>query len=1149
MKRVTLPRARRLPIRSLAAALFGAWLSVVGSACAQTFLWQIGVRNTNDTEFALAPGGYAQYPTAFPNDAIFTVGQSNASTAWPYVEPGPADAWAGSRQHTFTVLFGLQSAPTNGTCQADFDLLDTQSVVPPQLNITVNGQSYSQTLPAGAGDASVMGNPAAGKEFKFSVPFPVSLLRSGLNQIGITTVSGSWFLYDWLGLETPAGTVLTNVSSATVITSVQPSRALIQTNGSLFTPTQVTLSQVGSAADGTLQIGGASSVPVHLSGAQTVAALAPDVPAQTNVLVTLTVGGQVVASQSITLLPVRHLTIYALPHSHHDIGFTDLQGNVAIKQVNNLVQAIQYARQTATNPPGARFIWNEEVLWGTDLYLNSLDAQARADLLNAVTNGQVELNGMYLNELTGLCRPEELLRLFRYSTKLADLTGVPIESAMISDVPGYTWGTVTALAQAGIKYFSIGPNGGYDGYLMQDWPNRPFYWVGPDGHSKVLAWIPLDGYYSGSLSQSFVNNLINSLDQINYPYDITYVRQSGGGDNAVPDPSICDFVKNWNAQYAYPRIIISGTTEAFHAFEQRYSNSIPVHTGDWTPYWEDGAGSSALETGMNRNSADRLTQAETLFAMLNPAAYSPAAFESAWTNVLLYSEHTWGAWCSVSQPDSPFTLQQWAVKQGFALQAAGQSSNLLLQAQNSLSGSNAPPSTVDVFNTLSWVRSELVLLPPALSSAGDRVLDDQGRPVLSQRLSTGELALLASNVPPMAARRFTVAAGPAYAPAPASRRVIAGFGGSFLGLGTAACNAIASPIAATLDNGKLHVRLDAVTGGITELTAAGIAGNLADTSDGETVNDYRYQLGTSMPTTPMRNGSITITAGETGPLVASLVVQSSAPGCNSLRREVRLVAGQDYVQLNNLLDKTRVASGYFESVNFAFPFNIPGGSMLLDLPLGAMRPEFDQMLDACKNWLTIGRWADITNADCGLTWVTLDAPLIEVGSITATLFGSQHNNPALYLRTNDPKQKLYSWAMSNNWDMNYRAYQTGQTSFRYLLRPHLPYAPIEATRFALAFSQPLLPVSARTVTPASTPLLQLGSPDITVLTLKPSDDGAALIVHLFGASGKDAIANLIWAQTPARLWLSNTSEKPLTPISGPVTVPAWGVVTLRADMH
>ena len=99
-----------------------------------------------------------------------------------------------------------------------------------------------------------------------------------------------------------------------------------------------------------------------------------------------------------------------------------------------------------------------EVPWAADLYLQRLSPQQRDEFFDAVKRGQVALNGMYLNELTGLCRPEELIRLFRYATQLGERTGVPVDSAMISDVPGYTWGTVTAMAQAGIKYFSVAPN-------------------------------------------------------------------------------------------------------------------------------------------------------------------------------------------------------------------------------------------------------------------------------------------------------------------------------------------------------------------------------------------------------------------------------------------------------------------------------------------------------------------------------------------------------------------------------------------------------------------------------------------------------------------------------------------------------------------
>ena len=31
-----------------------------------------------------------------------------------------------------------------------------------------------------------------------------------------------------------------------------------------------------------------------------------------------------------------------------------------------------------------------------------------------------------------------------------------------------------------------------------------------------------------------------------FPYDISYVRWSGHGDNADPDPAISEFIKDWN---------------------------------------------------------------------------------------------------------------------------------------------------------------------------------------------------------------------------------------------------------------------------------------------------------------------------------------------------------------------------------------------------------------------------------------------------------------------------------------------------------------------------------------------------------------------------------------------------------------------------
>ena len=163
-------------------------------------LWQIGAPDRNNAEFALAPKGYNH----FAEDGFFVVGQSEAKTAWPYVNPGPTDAWAGSRPHTFSILFGVKGAVSEGTCRLVLDMIDTHYHAVPTLRIEVNGQAFERTLPAGASDASISGNPAAGKPYQLVVEFPDTLLRAGNNQINLTTTAGSWSLYDCLALETPS---------------------------------------------------------------------------------------------------------------------------------------------------------------------------------------------------------------------------------------------------------------------------------------------------------------------------------------------------------------------------------------------------------------------------------------------------------------------------------------------------------------------------------------------------------------------------------------------------------------------------------------------------------------------------------------------------------------------------------------------------------------------------------------------------------------------------------------------------------------------------------------------------------------------------------------------------------------------------------
>ena len=935
-----------------------------------------------------------------------------------------------------------------------------------------------------------------------------------------------------------------------------PIRALVRTDKGLRQPLQISLTNTADSGIAIIKLDGAEidRRTVH-NGVNNYEVYATPTSATRNSLVSVAINGSQRRWEPVEIKPVRQMLVYVLPHSHHDLGYTDLQAKVEEKQMLNIKRGIELARKTADYPEGARFVWNLEVLWAADLYMQRRSQEEKAEFIEAVRKGWIALNGSYADELTGLCRPEELMQLFRYSTKLGKQCGVRVNAAMMSDVPGFTWGTVTAFSQAGIRYFSAAPNF-FDriGTFTSTWQDKPFWWIGPSGKDKVLLWVPWLGYAMShimKLGPDFVANYQDRVDDVQYPYDINYIRWSGHGDNAEPDPEISEFVRSWNEKYEWPRFVIASASTAFSAFEKRYGDKLPRYRGDLTPYWEDGAGSSALETKLNRGAADRLSAASALSA-IKSSAHDPAAYDAAWRNVLLYSEHTWGAWCSVSDSENALTKGQWEGKRAFAVEADKASRELLNRALENTPPA-ASPTAIHIHNPTSWDRTEVIALTQELSRAGDHVRDRAGKPVPSQRLSTGELAVLVTNVPAFGTATYTISALNAHHQGkPVTAKALTAKDW-------------------VLDNGMLRVQIDSASGNIVELNLHDSPQNLVDRSQSNGLNAYLFLAGDDVNHL-QHSGPARIVIEENGPLLASVRIESSAPSCKSLVRRVRLCAGSDHLEISNIVDKERAAlnphpgaegqAGEFaqrgskESVQFAFPLSVLGGKMTVDVPLGNMQPEVDQLPGSCKNWLTVGRWIDVSNNDYGVTWATLDAPLVQVGGVSA-LLGSQ-SDPSVWRKHIDKTQTFYSWVMNNHWGTNYRAYQEGPVEFRYALRVHKGHNAGAASRFAIGLSQPLLaqPLVAPLLpaTPASTQNSQLGSllrvqpDDVLALTLKPSDDGKAWIVRLFNASGAPQKATLTWPKrNGGRSWRSNLAEDQLDLAPSGIALDPWELATLRID--
>ncbi len=768
--------------------------------------------------------------------------------------------------------------------------------------------------------------------------------------------------------------------------------------------------------------------------------------------------------------PVRRREIWLLPHPHLDIGYTDHQDEVEKRHWAHLEQALSLAGGTgwgpekALSPAGstgaypeeARFRWNVEQLWAVESWWRRASPGQRRELAEAVRQGHIGLQATLAGVLTGLCGPEELRHLTDFACELSREIGVAIDTAMITDIPGQSWGLVPALAEAGVRYLSSGPNympgladgGDRIGGTLKAWGDRPVWWESQSGEERILFWMAGRGYsWFHGLNGASVDpdrprplmEYLSELEEAEYPYDLIQVRYTIGGDNGPPDPKLPDMVAAWNGRYASPLLRIATAGEMFREMEGRHGDEIPVVRGDFTPYWEDGAASSAAETAMNRNSANRLVQAESLWRSHASESLPVEEFAAAWRKVVLFSEHTWGAAESVSDPDSSHVCAQWEYKRGLALDADRMSRELLDRAMEvaagaargsgagtgprtgrgpgtgtGLLGSFRSPGacTVTVFNTLGWPRSGVVRVPAGRSEAGDRVLDPDSRPVASQRLGGGDLAFLADDVPAGGMLLYSVVAGEASAP-------VEGCGAKGDGL--------------TLRNSRLTATVDAETGAVSSLVWLPSGAELVDRSQWPGLNAYLYVPGRDprLAIGITAQDGVKVTIGERGPLVASLRIQSEAPGARMMQRELILAAGSDCLEIENLIDKTTVRGK--ESVHIAFPFRVTGGLVRLDLGGIVIRPDLDQLAGACRDWFCVHSGVEVVNEDVGVILTTRDAPLVEIGALT-------DETPRACGRRGwrgevGESQAVFSYVMNNYWHTNYRAEQDGLVRLRYTVRP------------------------------------------------------------------------------------------------------------------
>jgi alpha-mannosidase len=459
---------------------------------------------------------------------------------------------------------------------------------------------------------------------------------------------------------------------------------LVKKGEKRFQPVQLTVMHFGGKAKLRVWTYGFPAPTVFdiKNGLQTMDVMLEEVKEPARVHVLAAIDRDYEKDTLLPVLPVIHRDIHLIHHSHTDIGYSHLQAEVEVIQNNNIWKALELIDRTKDYPKDSRFVWNVESLWAVENFLGIASEADKQRFIAAVKAGSIALSANYANLMTGLCTPEEMHWIVEYADSLRSWYGLPITMAMQTDVPGMSWSMVDAYAAHGIRHLSQGPNyipdmpdgGDRIGSTLREQGDKPYWWVGTTGKDSILVWTAgqgyggWHGYTAGAIKERGTRKIaayMNELAAKGYPYDMVQWRYNIVSDNGPVDSTLSDFVREWNEKYASPRLIIANAGKMMQEFEAKYGRHIPTWSGDFTPYWEDGAYSTAKEEGDVRVLSARLSNLIEAAKILGKPI-DPHLLYRAKRSIVMWHEHTWGAWCSISDPDAHFTTDQWRVKKAFA---------------------------------------------------------------------------------------------------------------------------------------------------------------------------------------------------------------------------------------------------------------------------------------------------------------------------------------------------------------------------------------------------------------------------------------------------------------------------------------------------
>jgi hypothetical protein len=611
-----------------------------------------------------------------------------------------------------------------------------------------------------------------------------------------------------------------------------------------------------------------------------------------------------------------------------------------------------------------------------------------------------------------------------------------IDSAMHTDVPGAVTGLVDALSEAGVRYLSAAHNwaGRSVPYLVGGTAlSRPFWWRSPSG-CRLLVWFTdtahgmaymegnIVGFTEGyGLVEEFLPAYLDGLahryapygsevfgwnapmddaarERQPYPYDVLHLRVQGAhADNASPSIRLSDVAARWNATFTWPRLRTSTSRDFFTDIEARHGDELPEHTGDWTDWWVDGIGSAARPLGFNRRAQANIRSAQTLHTLANALTGDRATpsdqIDTAYENMALFDEHTWGAadpWEDKLDKRESGALQ-WAKKAAFARDAYDSSDALLRAGIHRLShvfrASASSLASVTIFNPSRWERTDTVRVFIPLTRVNARrpfaVVDfdtEQRIPHVVEEQQHAEyrprgsyVSFVARNVPPCGYACYELIEE--------SREVSSG------------PDTRSDPF---IENDHYRLQLEPLEGLVARLLDKDSGEDLVNADAPFGFNQYIYDRYATAPHINHLSGRIqatdlsllakrsvarygVVTERSSTPVWDRMTLRLAGEGVDFVEMTFRLLHGVKRLDIRNRISK--IGTPQKESAFFAFPFNVDEPSITYEITGGVSSPDAPHVPGSANHMRAIRHWVSLESSATQLAWATMEAPLVQFGSI------------------------------------------------------------------------------------------------------------------------------------------------------------------------